>query len=351
MSNNYNTQLQQNKYTNQQSNILNEIATNNQILQQTEKMMSFPGTIIGDKPSITRFTSANSPDGGITPTNNYNQPNPITTQIQPPNPYIQQPKQYPPQVQYQQPQIQPQQLQHQVPVHQQPQPQQQQQHQQSQHQQYQSQQHIQQSNINSALQKVMSVENFQQTTEQNNLENGFELSEASSDVEPRNAKSHSFGRTSNEVEPRNAKSHSFDRTSNDVEYHNQIGQSSNEPSRMDHTGNNIHHPQTNYNHTSNGEIIPTRSVKQNNKVNSQNLPQAQPDTPIPTPPTTNYTIEYIIIPIILMLIFLVLVHPTTSVYLEKYIPPMINLKGYLIRALIFGILYMSIHFGTDILCK
>ena len=88
-------------------------------------------------------------------------------------------------------------------------------------------------------------------------------------------------------------------------------------------------------------------MKKNDNINKVLAPQNIPLDP----PEQNYTTEYIIIPIILMIIFLILVHPTTSVYLEKYIPPMINLKGYAIRILIFGILYMAIRFGTNFMCK
>ena len=349
MSNNYNTQLQQNKYTDQQSNILNEIAANNQILQQTEKMMNFPGTAIGGStPTINTQNKSSS-------NNNYNQSNTIIPQQhiqrqqshrqspqmqpqiqQPMQPQIQQPMQQPMQQPIQQPmqqQIQqPMQQQIQQPMQQQiQQPMQQQIHQPMQQQiqqpmQQQIQQPMQQpmqqsmnqsyANINSGLQKIMSGEPMNQIDDQN-LDGGFELSESMSDIHY----------THEDTNP-NFKEKHFNEISRVID-----------PIVENNLGNNK---------------IPARRInrqmqpmKKNDNINKVLAPQNIPLDP----PEQNYTTEYIIIPIILMIIFLILVHPTTSVYLEKYIPPMINLKGYAIRILIFGILYMAIRFGTNFMCK
>ena len=317
MSNNYNTQLQQNKYTDQQSNILNEIAANNQILQQTEKMMNFPGTAIGGStPTINTQNKSSS-------NNNYNQSNTIIPQQhiqrqqshrqspqmqpqiqQPMQPQIQQPMQQP----MQQPIQQPMQQQIQQPMQQQIQQPMQQPMQQSMNQSY--------ANINSGLQKIMSGEPMNQIDDQN-LDGGFELSESMSDIHY----------THEDTNP-NFKEKHFNEISRVID-----------PIVENNLGNNK---------------IPARRInrqmqpmKKNDNINKVLAPQNIPLDP----PEQNYTTEYIIIPIILMIIFLILVHPTTSVYLEKYIPPMINLKGYAIRILIFGILYMAIRFGTNFMCK
>lgn len=70
--------------------------------------------------------------------------------------------------------------------------------------------------------------------------------------------------------------------------------------------------------------------------------------PPPPPPVkkSSSTMEYIIIPILLMITFIVLVHPKTSGMLEKYLPKMTSMKGYLIRGLLLAVIYVVIKFIT-----
>ena len=68
---------------------------------------------------------------------------------------------------------------------------------------------------------------------------------------------------------------------------------------------------------------------------------------VPVEKKESTMVQYIIIPILLICIFVALVHPRTSKYLEKYLPKMKNMKGYLIRGLILAILYIAIKFITS----
>lgn len=97
-----------------------------------------------------------------------------------------------------------------------------------------------------------------------------------------------------------------------------------------------------------------------NLPDKQNIPQPHPIQPsrrnivpriIPVPKKENATIEYIIIPALLILLFVGLVHPKTSGYLEKYLPPMTNLKNIAIRGAVLAILYLVIRIGLKITCK
>ena len=81
-------------------------------------------------------------------------------------------------------------------------------------------------------------------------------------------------------------------------------------------------------------------------------PHRRPHPPIPnptkiTPAKSNKTIEYIIIPLLLVCVFVALVHPKTSGLLEKYLPKMENIKGYLVRGLILAIVYIVIKLVTS----
>jgi hypothetical protein len=62
--------------------------------------------------------------------------------------------------------------------------------------------------------------------------------------------------------------------------------------------------------------------------------------PIESNESTSPMTEYAVITIVLMITFILLVHPTTSSYLEKYLPPVTNLKGCGIRAAILGVVYI-----------
>lgn len=89
----------------------------------------------------------------------------------------------------------------------------------------------------------------------------------------------------------------------------------------------------------------------NSKMVSETPPKIQKQIiqPLPEPPSfiSETTIaDYILMPILLSIIFILLIHPTFSTYLDKYLPPMDNLKGYICRGLTFGVLYMIIRFGV-----
>ena len=73
--------------------------------------------------------------------------------------------------------------------------------------------------------------------------------------------------------------------------------------------------------------------------------------PNPKPKKDTTFTNYIIIPLLLAICFVLLVYPTTSKFIEKFVPPMINMKGYLIRGLILGLVYMVIKFTADSIQK
>lgn len=83
------------------------------------------------------------------------------------------------------------------------------------------------------------------------------------------------------------------------------------------------------------------------KIIQHRRPHAPHPKPQPPANKTNTTMEYIIIPIILLCVFVALVHPKTSGLLEKYLPKMDSMKGYLTRGLIFALIYIVIKFGTS----
>lgn len=58
--------------------------------------------------------------------------------------------------------------------------------------------------------------------------------------------------------------------------------------------------------------------------------------------------SYIIISITLAIIFIILVNPTTTIYLDKFIGPINEMKGYISRALILAFAYCIIRFLSDI---
>lgn len=72
--------------------------------------------------------------------------------------------------------------------------------------------------------------------------------------------------------------------------------------------------------------------------------------PVAVPTKKNNTVvQYVVIPILLVIIFVALVHPKTSAILEKYIPKMTNMKGYLVRGAILAILYIVIITITNMI--
>jgi hypothetical protein len=65
----------------------------------------------------------------------------------------------------------------------------------------------------------------------------------------------------------------------------------------------------------------------------------------------NNMIDYIIIPILLILIFVILVHTSTNKYLERYLPEMNSLKGYVVRGTILAFLYVIVRLISGMMSK
>lgn len=89
--------------------------------------------------------------------------------------------------------------------------------------------------------------------------------------------------------------------------------------------------------------------KSNNSNNSNNLKNTMPNlksistnSNVDKTKSSNKMTDYFIFPLLLLIIFILLVHPYTSKYLDKYLPPMKNIKGYAIRGLILAIAYIVI---------
>ena len=61
--------------------------------------------------------------------------------------------------------------------------------------------------------------------------------------------------------------------------------------------------------------------------------------------------NYIIIPLIIAILFVFLVYPKTSNLIEKIVPPMTNFKGYLIRGAILGLACIVLKFIADSIKK
>jgi len=55
----------------------------------------------------------------------------------------------------------------------------------------------------------------------------------------------------------------------------------------------------------------------------------------------NLTLEYIVIPIFLVIVFIFLVHPKTTNLFIKYVPPMRQFKGFIVRGIILAVLYVA----------
>jgi len=64
-------------------------------------------------------------------------------------------------------------------------------------------------------------------------------------------------------------------------------------------------------------------------------------------PPENKMVKYFIIPLLLVIVFIALVHPTTSKYLEKYLPSMKDMKGVFVRGAILAIVYIAIIVTND----
>lgn len=76
-------------------------------------------------------------------------------------------------------------------------------------------------------------------------------------------------------------------------------------------------------------------------------PSLPPNLPYPLPPPpapTSKMSEYVIMPIVIFAAFVLLVHPSTSKYFDKYLPSITNTKGLLIRGVILVIVYVVARF-------
>lgn len=96
---------------------------------------------------------------------------------------------------------------------------------------------------------------------------------------------------------------------------------------------------------------PTNNMA-NHSINSKSIPVKPISVKpifVPMPVPQNNTIEYLVIPLFLIIIFIALVHPTTSKYLNKYLPPMRDMKGFFVRGLILAIAYIAIKFATTMI--
>jgi hypothetical protein len=94
-----------------------------------------------------------------------------------------------------------------------------------------------------------------------------------------------------------------------------------------------------------------RQVHQNNKTQHNINKRNQPDDQINhqhkiiyLQKKENITTQYVVIPIFLLILFIILIHPTTSFYLDKYLPPAKDIKGISIRAFILIIAYVIIRY-------
>lgn len=104
-------------------------------------------------------------------------------------------------------------------------------------------------------------------------------------------------------------------------------------------------------------------VPKNNNFNIPNkkilLPEMQINPNLTTPskpfpiylenpkPKNGVFANYVIIPLLIAILFVFLVYPKTCTFIEKIVPPMSNFKGYLIRGVILGLVYIVIKFIVD----
>lgn len=90
------------------------------------------------------------------------------------------------------------------------------------------------------------------------------------------------------------------------------------------------------------ETVGYMGSNQSLAINKNTQPQiikSQNNNKTNVPQKNNNTMKYIITPIILLIVFIILVHPSTSKLLTKYIPPLTSMKGYIMRGLILVIVY------------
>jgi len=65
----------------------------------------------------------------------------------------------------------------------------------------------------------------------------------------------------------------------------------------------------------------------------------------------NNCADYLIIPVVLLIMFLILVHSVTNQYLDKYLPPMKDMKGYFARGIILVVIYIIVRFIINVVNK
>lgn len=321
MNNNYHTQLEK------QNNMLNEIAANNQLLQP--QMQNFQGTPINRNP-----------------VQNPNQlPNMSYNPMQPPmQPSIQQPM-------YPQPTQQPvqQPIQH---------PQQPQQIQSMQPQQINSQMNYATQNPYHERPTNDGYNLPQHATQLNDL-GEIDLSEAKPepDHQIRKAISPQVDTRKKQYIPRNQTNSQYP-----------LPDQQNHPQQIQQA-NQTYIPQQQIEIPTNENNMPTPIINQgvSKQLQTQNdnsrqmiatapkrqvaqLPPRYP--PVANPPKAdNKLAQYVIVPAALAIIFIILVHPVTSKILDKYLPPMKNMKGYLVRAVILALAYVVINFAANKFAK
>lgn len=84
---------------------------------------------------------------------------------------------------------------------------------------------------------------------------------------------------------------------------------------------------------------------------SKRMRRPHPAKYIDVPKKDNNITEFIVVPVLLFIVFVALVHPKTSVFLDKYLPNMSNTKGIFIRGFILAIIYIIIKFATNTVTK
>lgn len=83
--------------------------------------------------------------------------------------------------------------------------------------------------------------------------------------------------------------------------------------------------------------------KQNKQKLQKKTVQKKKVVPEPVSKKPNNKIkEYVVMPVILVILFVILVHPSTSKMMEKYIPSLESTKGIIVRGVILAILYIVI---------
>lgn len=72
----------------------------------------------------------------------------------------------------------------------------------------------------------------------------------------------------------------------------------------------------------------------------------QPVKVVVAPKETNTT-QYVVIPLALIIVFVVMIHPTSAYYIDKYLPSIKTTKGIFIRALILAVAYVLLKYFTS----